>query len=228
MDFSASLILDLILLALLFLTAVRYARKGLLAGALSFGGGVLSLGAALFVSKHFSPALFEKFFEQSFLQQTAETLKGNQGFATLEEILNKLAPVLPSNLVESFMGGQTGVFDLSAPDIARQIVDNVIQPLVIPLISIVLFFAVFLICRLLISLLVAALTNINKIPVVGGFNRVAGFFGGILVGILYVFLLLCVLWAVVALTGGEWSALNQETLKNSYAYQFFSGFIPFM
>lgn len=228
MQVSASFILDLALLAVILLAALRYAKKGLLAGIFSFGGGLLSLGAALFVSNKFSPALFESFFAQSFLRHTTDVLQGNQGIATLEDILNRLAPVLPANLIESFMGSHTEVFDLSAPGIARQIVDTVIQPLVVPLISIVLFFAIFLVCRLVIGLLVAALANVNKIPVVGGFNRAAGFFGGILVGILYVFLLLCVLWAAVAVTGGEWSLLNQETLKGSYAYQFFSGFIPFM
>lgn len=228
MGVSASLVLDILLLVVVFFTALCYAKKGLLAGIFSFGGGLLSLAAALFVSNRFSPTLFQSFFEKGFLQHTTDVLQGNQGFATLEDILTRLAPILPANLIEPLMGGQTGVFDLSAPDIAQQIVNTVVQPLVLPLISIVLFFAVFFICRLLAGLLVAALTNVNKIPVVGGFNRAAGFAGGILVGVLYLFLFLCVLWAAVALTGGEWSLLNQETLNGSYAYQFFSKYIPFM
>ncbi|MEG2770198.1 MAG: hypothetical protein RR902_05215, partial [Oscillospiraceae bacterium] len=61
----------------------------------------------------------------------------------------------------------------------------------------------------------------------GGFNRFAGFFSGVLVGLLNVFILINVMWAVVMITADDLSFLNSAILQQSRFYTMFSRFIPF-
>lgn len=228
MEFSPSWVIDGILLLIILISAFWYAKKGFLAGVIAFGGSLVSILAAVLAAKIFSPALFQRFLAESLIARTTDMIQGNQGVMTIEEILNDLAPILPIDMLAPFLDNQTGAFDLNTPDIAQQIVANVIEPLILPLISIVLFFAVFLLCKLLINLLAAALSNVNKLPVIGSFNRLAGFLGGFLVGLMHAFLLLCLIWAILTIFGVDWKYCNQEILKASFGYQFFSQFISFL
>ena len=58
---KASLILDLVLLAILLAVAFGYARKGFLAGLIQFAGNLASLIGAVVLSQWAAPVIFEKF-----------------------------------------------------------------------------------------------------------------------------------------------------------------------
>ena len=116
---------------------------------------------------------------------------------------------------------------MSAKDVAQRVVEEVIQPLVLPVISLLVFFVVFIVCRIIIRFIVAALKNINKIPVLGAANKALGAVSGFLVGLLYAFLAVCAVWALVIITGGDVAFFSEQTLKQSLFYGLFSGLIPF-
>lgn len=224
-----ALCIDVLMLAVLVIFTVVYIKKGFITGIIEFCGTLVSVVAAWFVSKQFSPKVFESFFEENLLKKVSDTVASNQGLLTLEEILGKIKGILPANIAEFLLGGvdTPSVFDTAAPDIAQQVVEQIVKPMIVPIISVIMFFAVFAIAKLLINLIAAALTNVNKIPVVGNVNRALGIVMGLLVGVINVFLLVCVLWAVTIVTGNEWAILNETVLSQSWFYKLFALLIPF-
>ena len=92
----------------------------------------------------------------------------------------------------------------------------------------VVFFATFVLCRVVIAFLVTVLTNINKIPLLGGVNRILGVCIGVVAGFINVLLILCLLWAVVVITNGNLPFANDSSLSGSCFYSFFSAYNPFL
>ena len=91
-----------------------------------------------------------------------------------------------------------------------------------------LFFLCFAALRMVISLLVTVLGLVNRLPVLGAVNRGLGLAAGVAAGLADVFLLLCVVWALIVITGGNLPALNEQLLGGSIYYQTFSRINPFL
>ena len=67
-----------------------------------------------------------------------------------------------------------------------------------------------------------------RLPVLGAVNRGLGLAAGVAAGLADVFLLLCVVWALIVITGGNLPALNEQLLGGSIYYQTFSRINPFL
>ena len=227
MTFTTANILDAVLIAVLIATVVHYVRRGFAAGILELVGGVASLALAWLASQKLSPAVFDNFFKSGLITKTANTIQ-QQGSVNLSTILDGLYNILPQSFIDKILASAATTLDSSAPDIAEKIVENIIAPLVVPIISVVVFFAVFAVCRVLITFLTAALNNVNKLPVVGGTNRLLGVLLGAVGGSLNVVLLLCLVWGIVAITGGSLPFFNETTLSGSWFYAAFSQYNPFL
>jgi uncharacterized membrane protein required for colicin V production len=226
--FTPNRILDIAIALIVILTVIRYLRSGFIAGMLDFFGTLLSVGGAVWGAKKVAPILFEKLFRDNLVSRTEYALESSEGVLTIDELLNKISGFLPRNVIDTFFGeGAVGTFDLSVPDIAQTIVTDVVQPLVMPVLTILLFFMIFIVCRIVIGFIVTALKNINRIPILGTANRVLGAASGLLVGLLYGYLIVCAVWTLVVITGGDISFLQEEMLQNSFFYGIFSGIIPF-
>lgn len=146
----------------------------------------------------------------------------------LSVILDGLSGILPQKFIDDITASAAGMLDSGAPDIAQQVVEKIIAPLVVPLITVVVFFATFVLCRVVIAFLVTVLTNINKIPLLGGVNRILGVCIGVVAGFINVLLILCLLWAVVVITNGNLPFVNDSSLSGSCFYSFFSAYNPFL
>ena len=226
-NLSPAVLVDVILIVVVVATVFHYSRKGFVAGLLDLVGNLASLVLAWVVAGRVSPTVFENFFKSGLIDKTAEALQ-QQGAASVTALLENLGTVLPRQLQETLTSSLDGILNSGAPDIAQQIVENIVAPLVVPLITVVVFFATFALCKLLVSLLVAVLTNINRIPMLGAVNRTLGVVIGLVAGFINVLLLLCLLWAIVALTNGSLPGLNDTALSGSYFYRFFSAYNPFV
>ncbi len=227
MKITPAILVDIILIAVIVITTLHYRRKGFVAGLLDLIASLLSLALAWIVSGRLSPTVFENFFKSGLIDQMAAIIQ-RQGGVNLSALLSGLSGFLPQRLLDEIAASAAGLLDPAAPNLAQRVVEDVIAPLVIPLISTVVFFATFLLCRILAALLVTALTNLNKIPVLGGVNRTLGTLVGVVVGLIYMLLGLCLLWAIVVFTNGTLPALNDNALSGSILYSLFAAYNPFL
>ncbi len=222
-----AIILDIILIAVLVVTMLRYRKKGFIAGILDLVGNLAALAFAWIVSDKVSPGVFENFFKSGLITSTANTIQ-EQGTFNITHLLDTLSGILPQKLIESITLSTQDLLGSGAPDLAQQIVEKVIAPLVVPIITVVVFFATYALCKLLIAFLVATLTNINRIPLVGSVNRTLGMVTGLFAGTINILLILCLIWAIVAITSGSMPFLNDEILSGSWFYAAFSKYNPFL
>ena len=138
-----SLIFDLILLAVLLVSAMASYRKGLLTAIVQFAGRLFSLAGAWFVSRKGSPYLFENFLERSFVTRVQSTIS-QQGAVDLTALVDKYAGFLPKSIQNSIIQSVSQTLDTGAPDVAQTIVTQVVEPLFTPIIAVVVFFIAFL------------------------------------------------------------------------------------
>lgn len=224
---NASLILDGILLIVLALIVWGYARRGFMAGLLQFVGNIASLLGALFLSQKVAPLLFEHFLRGSFITRMEETI-ARDGTVDIASLLEQFAGFLPEQVQQKLVQSAGELLSAASPDLAQNLVTEVVEPLLTPIIAIVVFFVAFALCRFVVGFLVAVLTNFNKIPLVGGVNRLLGVGMGFLAGLVDLYILLCALWAVMVITGGNLAFLNEQILGDSLLYAVFAPLNPFL
>ena len=222
-----ALILDVILIAVIVLTAFHYKKKGFVAGLLDLVGNLLALLVAWIASDRISPTVFENFFKQGLIEKITQTVQ-EQGTSGLTMLVENFSSILPGGMADEVTRSLQDILGSGAPDLAVRIVDTILTPLIVPMITVVLFFIAFAVCKLVISMLVAVLTNINKIPVIGSVNELLGILVGVAGGVLNVVLLLCLIWAVVAITNNNLPVLNHDMLSGSMMYSLFSRYNPFL
>ena len=222
-----ALILDVILMAVIVLTAFHYKKKGFVAGLLDLVGNLLALLVAWIASDRISPTVFENFFKQGLIEKITQTVQ-EQGTSGLTMLVENFSSILPGGMADEVTRSLQEILGSGAPDLAVRIVDTILTPLIVPMITVVLFFIAFAVCKLVISMLVAVLTNINKIPVIGSVNELLGILVGVAGGVLNVVLLLCLIWAVVAITNNNLPVLNHDMLSGSMMYSLFSKYNPFL
>ncbi|MBQ8647950.1 MAG: CvpA family protein [Oscillospiraceae bacterium] len=227
MQMEPSLVFDLVLLALLALAAITGYRRGLLAAVVRFVGLLASLLGAWLLSQKAGPYLFENFLRQSFIERVEETI-AQQGTVDLADLVGRYAGFLPQSVQDRFIQSAGAALDLSAPDVAQNIVLQVVEPLFVPVITLLVFFVAFAVLRLAVGMLSGLLTTLNHVPLLGGANQVLGFVFGLLTGLLEVYLVLCVVWAVMVITSGQLPLFNEAALSASWGYQVFTRVNPFL
>lgn len=228
---NPSFVFDIICVVALLVLAAHYARKGLLATLVQLVGNVFSMAGARSFAVWASPILFNDFLAVGFRERIAASLAAD-GVVDLSGIAEKYAGFLPESfrapIVEAFERSISAALSNNAVLLADSIVQNIIEPLLTPVISIVLFFLAFALCRMVVSLLITVLGLVNKLPVLGAVNRGLGWAAGFLAGLVDLFLGMCVVWAVIVITGGGLSWLNEEALASSVFYQIFNTINPFL
>lgn len=231
MFMNPSFLFDIICTAVWLGLAIHYARKGLLAAVVQIGGNLLSLIGAQQLASWGSGALFDRFFAGSFRERIVVSLSEG-GAVDLNRIAQQYAGFLPESIrrqvVEACQRALDGLLTDNVLVVADTIVQDVIRPLLTPVFSLVLFFLCFAALRMLISLLVTVLGLVNHLPVLGAVNRTLGMVVGALAGLADVFLGMCVVWALMIISGGNLPLLNEAALGGSLWYQLFNQINPFV
>ena len=154
------------------------------------------------------------------------------GAVSLSGIAARYAGFLPesfrASIVEACERSISAVLNDNAVLLADVIVQKVLAPLLTPVISLVLFFVAFALLRMLVSLLVTVLGLVNKLPVIGTVNRGLGYTVGALASLVDIYLVLCVVWAIIVITGGNLTVLNDTVMSSSLYYKAFNLFNPFL
>ena len=145
---------------------------------------------------------------------------------------DKYAGFLPesfrASIVETCERSISAVLSDNAVVLADAIVQKVLAPLLTPVISVVLFFVAFALLRMLVSMLVTVLGLVNRLPVIGTVNRWLGWVTGCVASTMDIYLMLCVVWAVIVITGGNLTVLNDTVMSSSLYYKAFNLFNPFL
>ncbi len=212
-----SLVLDLITLAVLLLCAAYYARRGFIAGVFSFFGTAITIVGAGLAAYYLSPALFNAFLREGLKEQVTEVIT-QQGIYNAETLLAELLSFLPHNLLIII----TSQLDLSAinfaaADVAGAVVDQALAPLITPFIMIMVFLIVSGLVRVLLGVVRSLAVGFTKLPAMNTVNSALGGAAGVLIGLLYVYIGISIIWAYDMLNPQQ--ALQQLYFSNSITMQ---------
>ena len=218
---NPSFLFDIICTAAWIILMIRYAHKGFLSSMVQLVGNLISLLGARQLSTACAGWVFEHMLAGGFRTQIAASLSAG-GVVDLTGIAEKYAGFLPASFRASIVAACErsigAVLADNAVVLADTIVENVLQPLLTPVITLVLFFLFYALLRLLVSMLVTVLGLVNKLPVIGTMNR----------ALMDIYLVLCVVWGLVVITGGSLSVLNDTVMSGSLYYKVFNLFNPFL
>ena len=228
---NPSFLFDILCTAAWIVLTVRYARKGFLASSVQLLGNGLSLLGAHQLSSACAGWVFQNLLAGGFRTQIAASLAAG-GVVDLSGIAQRYAGFLPASfratIVAACERSIGAVLSDNAVVLADAIVEKVLQPLLTPVIMLVLFFVFYVLLRLLVSLLVTVLGLVNKLPVIGTVNKGLGWLMGAFTALLDLYLVLCVVWGLIAITGGNLNVLNDTVLSGSLYYKVFNLFNPFL
>ena len=221
---NPSFLFDIICTAAWIILVVRYARKGFLSSIVQLVGNLFSLLGAKELSAACAGWVFEHMLAGGFRTQIAANIAAG-GAVDLSGIAEKYAGFLPA----SFRASIVAACERSIGAVlADSIVKTVLQPLLTPVITLVLFFLFYALLRLLVSMLVTVLGLVNKLPVIGTVNRGLGWLVGGATALLDIYLVLCILWGIIVITGGNLNVLNDTVMSSSLYYKIFNLFNPFL
>ena len=217
---NPSFLFDIICTAAWIILVVRYARKGFLSSIVQLVGNLFSLLGAKELSAACAGWVFEHMLAGGFRTQIAANIAAG-GAVDLSGIAEKYAGFLPASFRASIVAACErsigAVLADNAVVLADSIVENVLQPLLTPVITLVLF-----------CMLVTVLGLVNKLPVIGTVNRGLGWLVGGATALLDIYLVLCILWGIIVITGGNLNVLNDTVMSSSLYYKIFNLFNPFL
>ena len=228
---NPSFLFDILCTAVWIILMLRYARKGFLSSIVQLVGNGLSLLGAHQLSAACAGWVFENLLAGGFRTQIAASLSAG-GVVDLTAIAEKYAGFLPAGFRASIVAACERSIDAVLADnavvLADSIVEKVLQPLLTPVITLVLFFLLYALLRMLVSLIVTVMGLVNKLPVIGTVNRGLGWLVGAGTAMLDIYLVLCVVWAIIVITGGNLTVLNDTVMSSSLYYKAFNLFNPFL
>ena len=228
---NPSFLFDILCTVVWLVLMVRYARKGFLASIVQLSGNLISLLGARQLSAACAGWVFENLLAGGFRTQIAAHLS-EDGVVNLSGIAQQYAGFLPeafrASIVDACERSISAVLNDNAVVLADTIVQKVLAPLLTPVISLVLFFVAFALLRMLVSLLVTVLGLVNKLPVIGAVNHWLGWGVGGIASLVDIYLVLCVVWALIVITGGNLTMLNDTVMSGSLYYKVFNVFNPFV
>ena len=228
---NPSFLFDILCTVVWLVLMVRHARKGFLASIVQLSGNLISLLGARQLSAACAGWVFENLLAGGFRTQIAAHLS-EDGVVNLSGIAQQYAGFLPeafrASIVDACERSISAVLNDNAVVLADTIVQKVLAPLLTPVISLVLFFVAFALLRMLVSLLVTVLGLVNKLPVIGAVNHWLGWGVGGIASLVDIYLVLCVVWALIVITGGNLTMLNDTVMSGSLYYKVFNVFNPFV
>lgn len=154
-------------------------------------------------------------------------LKGTS-FGAVSSAIEAIARSLPSFMSEIADSLVTkdklndvviSILDAETNDYASAIIDNAVKPVVLVPMRALIFAVLFAIILIVLNILARLMKGINKIPLIGGINKILGAAAGFVQGAVVVFLVCIFVQVVVALSGNELIFLNTMTIDESFIFK---------
>lgn len=221
---TLGLVYDLIFVLILLAAALNGRRRGLVSGMVSLAGAVVGLFAAGWIADLLGTAIYQGVIGNAIARGISDAVDGQGAnlLATLQEQLG----FLPGELLDSLAAMLQPLSDAAGTELQAGILEA-LQPILQPMVVAVLFVVAFVLIRWLFGLAAGALQLVNRIPLLGGANRILGTVLGLATGAIDCWLLSLVIWAAAAITGGAVALLAPDVLASSRLYQFFAGLNTF-
>lgn len=223
MNSWVSFIYDAAAVAIILICMARGAKDGFAKAFVQTVGMVVSVAAALYVSRVCASLIYTTAIQPGLLSTIESSIDNAVDTESVVEGLKSALGAIPalSAVLFDFSGVEAsldGAVNLESSKIAAVVESSVIRPVVEPLLQMIIFILTLIILMFVVTLLAKGSKGFNKVPVIGGINS----FLGALMGIINGGVLLCAAAAVISLiisAKGDSQYLSQDIISNTYIFK---------
>ena len=223
MNSWVSFIYDAAAVAIILICMARGAKDGFAKAIVQTVGLVVSVAAALYVSRVCASLIYTTAIQPGLLSTIESSIENAVDTESVVEGLKSALGAIPalSAVLFDFSGVEAsldGAVNLESSKIAAVVESSVIRPVVEPLLQMIIFILTLIILMFVVTLLAKGSKGFNKVPLIGGINS----FLGAVMGIINGGVLLCAAAAVISLiisAKGDSQYLSQDIISNTYIFK---------
>lgn len=197
---TPSLIWDLALAALILYVMIRSIGRGFVSSFIHLLGLAAACIVAALLSGKAAAWLYDGYLAERLQTAVSDTLR--QKLATFVELLDRIDP--------------TDTISAAAGDALRTVM--------VAFLTMVAFLIIFLLAMLIVRALAKLTRNVNRVPVVGGVNRVLGGVLGAAEAFLLCYLLGMAVTVLITISENRWVWLNTAVVQQSTLLNWFVQF----
>lgn len=147
-----------------------------------------------------------------------------KGFNDIAELLGKYVPIISGVTASDTMGVNAArtlaLTMIETKDTIRgAVIDGIIEPNCLIIIRTIAFILIFSIVTIVLGVVANLTKVINKMPVIGKANALAGALAGLCEGIVAVFVICLVTRFIVSLCGGNAILFNQTAINSTFIFK---------
>ena len=240
MSIPMNIILDAALGLVLLLILYNSWRRGFVVSLVRLAGTAAGFVLAAFLKGPIAQWGYNTFLEERVENYVADALLGQGGalsgaLSGLDHAGSAAAQLISGLLAERGLdfyssqdAGQMGKEILAritekGLDPAAAIAQVAVRPLVMTVLETAVFFLLLLIADLLVRTVARVGLGVNRIPLVGGINRVAGLLCGAVYAVLVGYVIASALVLLAGLGQDRWELLNSAVLRETVLVNWFLG-----
>ncbi len=212
---TTPLILDVIVAALAVICFIVGWKRGLISTLLGLAGFAIALLGSWWASGKLAAVIYDRFMKDKLVdalsQKIANDAVESGTWGVLNGFINKIL---------------TGAAGESTGAASETIVDGMLAEPATALVRAILFIVLFLVLLLVVKLIARAFKGLNKVPVIGGVNRIGGGVIGLAEGLLFCYLVVAVVAIIVTLTADSLGWLNTGVIGESRLFSLLYNFNP--
>ena len=197
---TASLIWDAALAALILFVVIRSVRGGFVSSFIHLLGVAASCIVAALTAGKAAAWLYDGYLAERVEQSVSDSLR-----ETLEAFAGLLDRIDPTDTISAAAG-------------------DAVRTMAVSLLTMVAFLIIFLLAMLIVRALVRLTRSVNRVPVVGGINRLLGGVLGAAEAFLLCYLIGMAATVLISFSENRWGWLNTAVVQKTYLLNWFIQF----
>ena len=197
---TASLIWDAALAALILFVVIRPVRRGFVSSFIHLLGVAASCLVAALTAGKAAAWLYDGYLAERVEQSVSDSLREK-----LEAFAGLLDRIDPTDTISAAAG-------------------DAVRTMAVSLLTMVAFLIIFLLAMLIVRALVRLTRSVNRVPVVGGINRLLGGVLGAAEAFLLCYLIGMAATVLISFSENRWGWLNTAVVQKTYLLNWFIQF----
>ena len=197
---TASLIWDAALAALILFVVIRSVRRGFVSSFIHLLGVAASCIVAALTAGKAAAWLYDGYLAKRVEQSVSDSLREK-----LEAFAGLLDRIDPTDTISAAAG-------------------DAVRTMAVSLLTMVAFLIIFLLAMLIVRALVRLTRSVNRVPVVGGINRLLGGVRGAAEAFLLCYLIGMAATVLISFSENRWGWLNTAVVQKTYLLNWFIQF----
>lgn len=227
-----SIVLDVIVLAIIVITAIISAKKGFVATVIEFVGLLLAFYLAFTLSTTVANFTYDKFISPSIKETVIEEI-GQKADNTIDSVWDSLPGIVISGAntlgieKEDIFDGVGSASASTAEEIANTVDEKIAKPVITIFIRTLLAFVLFVVCIFLVRILAKVLNKLFTFSIIGKLNRLLGGILGAGKGIIFACAVVLLLSTIAAVAKNGFLIFTTENIEKSFLFKLIADFNPF-